>query len=142
VVAVEAVLSAAAGAAGHVSAAAAAGEEAAAPSAVQVEEARDRCLRQLAAVRAATQALPASLPAPPVGDQEDPALEALRAERDQLREEAARKNRDVKATLDAMRSLQADIVTMQTQRQQLLGGGGARSGGGGGGGGGGSGRGL
>ena len=114
--AVEGVLFATAAAAGSATAAAA-------PSA-QVEEARDRCLSQLEAVRVATHALPSALPAPPVGGDDaaaqDPALETLRAERDQLRAEVQRKNRDLKATLDAMRSLQADLVMIQTQRQETL----------------------
>ena len=119
--AVEAVLFATAAAAGSVTGAPA-------PSA-NVEEARDRCLSQLQALRAATHALPAALSAPPVGGDDaaakDPALESLRAERDQLRAEVQRKNRDVKATLDAMRSLQADLVMIQTQRQETLDSGGS-----------------
>ena len=119
--AVEGVLFATAAAAGSATAAAA-------PSA-QVEEARDRCLSQLEAVRVATHALPSALPAPPVGGDDaaaqDPALETLRAERDQLRAEVQRKNRDLKATLDAMRSLQADLVMIQTQRQETLDSGGS-----------------
>ena len=93
-----------------------------------MEEARDRCLSQLEAVRVATHALPAALPVPPVGGDDaaqDPALETLRAERDQLRAEVQRKNRDLKATLDAMRSLQADLVMIQTQRQETLDSGGS-----------------
>lgn len=115
--AVESVLNATAAAAGHVT-------SMTSPSTAQVEDARDRCLRQLEVLRTATHALPAELPAPPVGGHDtlplDPALEALKAERDQLREEVKRKNRDVKSTLDAMRSLQADLVTIQTQRQETL----------------------
>ncbi len=115
--AVEGVLSATAAAAGHVT-------TVTGPSSAQVEDARARCLSRLEALRMATQALPAELSAPPVGGHDavsqDPALEALRAERDQLREEVKQKNRDVKATLDAMRSLQADLVTIQTQRQEAL----------------------
>ena len=99
------------------------------PSIAQVEDTRDRCLSQLEVLRAATNALPATLPSPQLGGTDaaaqDPALEALQQERDQLRAEVKRKNRDVKATLDAMRALQADLVTIQTQRQEMLGSGGS-----------------
>lgn len=98
--AVEDVLSATAAVSGHVTVVAT-------PSTAQVEDARDRCLSQLKVLRAATNALPAVLPSPEVSGvnaaAQDPALEALQRERDQLREEVKRKNRDVKATLDAMR---------------------------------------
>lgn len=115
--AVEGVLSATAAAAGQVT-------SATGPSAAQVEDARVRCLSQLEALRKATHALPSELPATAVGGyddvSQDSSLQELRAERDQLREEVKRKNRDVKATLDAMRSLQADLITIQTQRQDTL----------------------
>lgn len=116
--AVEGLLSATAAAAGHVA-------TVASPSTAQVEDARDVCLSRLEALRTAAHALPATIPAPAVSGgntgSHDLTLEALRAERDQLRGEVKRKNRDVKAMLDAMRSLQADLVTIQTQRQQALG---------------------
>lgn len=99
-----------------VAAAAAAAAPAAEPAATagQVDAARDQCLAQLAALRAATEALPAALPAPSAGGA-DPALAALRERRDALQQEVAAKNEGVKATLDAMRDLQADITTIQTQ---------------------------
>eukprot|EP01043_Picozoa_sp_COSAG02_P065035 COSAG02_NODE_9688_length_2140_cov_27.903969_1_plen_105_part_10 len=58
--AVESVLSATAAAAGHVT-------SVTSPSTAQVDDARDRCLSQLEVLRTAAHALPAELPAPPVG---------------------------------------------------------------------------